>query len=954
MQVTSLQLQLDHQFADQARRTPDKVALMEGHRSITYAELDSLTGRGAAALRSRGIGEGSIVGLHINRSIAWVTGVLAILRAGAGVMPLPPDYPYSRLKGVLAHAGLHAVIHNQTTPLDPAASQLSLDIDELCSETSVPADTSDADGYGNTNRPAFVLCSSGSTGLPKMIVRSHRSFFHRLNWTWMRHPFVAGEVGCHKAHTTTTHGIYELFEPLLRGIPTVIVPDQEVRDLERFWWIVRSHGITRLLIVPSAMQASLDIPGFVPPPLQVLVLMGEHLQSGLARRIVGAFPEPTGLYSVYGSTEASSTLLCDLREFAQPGRELPLGRPITSDVGVHVLDGTLDPVTPGDAGRLFISGPALFTGYFKDPDLTSAVTILYPRNGERLYDTRDQVRRMPDGNLIFIGRVDDTVKIRGFRIELAEVERAMHAHPDITQTAVIATGGDTAEAALIGFFSPRSVDVTDVYRVLRDRLPSYMVPSTLVGLDAFPLTERSKLDRKQLLAEHLLRLRDRFDSYTLSDLEKRVAAVWERTLGHRRFALDSNFFEVGGTSLTASVLMHRLRTEFSLDRERLPEQFAYRFPTVEVMARHFGEADNQGSAVLRARSSILVTLRRATDTSKAPLFLVSSAGGTLGAYQKVAAALSFGGEILGIRDPLVYGEREPTEDFKCWVGHYVRAIKSRCPKGPYHIAAYSSAGAFGYEMARHLRQEGADVALLALIDPLDIGGCSSWHFGWWVTRAARSRRWLRELIRLAGRMRRPMGGLLRLLAERNPGQGLSLSAEEVRQLSEEAIQARGRLMALATLLELNTGLPLDLSDVEIPTHPPGNVLRTLQERFVQLIPGVDAQSIERIAVQYPLQARAQQAYVLKPFDVPVLLIEPTTPYGGLIEDQLRPYLNQLRAVRLELGAANARVSAITKRFGPLAPHYLCMRDDKFVSSLARELDQALETAPSAEPNSVSI
>lgn len=940
-------------FEEQSRRTPDQIALVEGARSITFAELDARSAQAAVALRNRGIAEGSVVGLHIDRSIDWVTSVLAILRTHAAVMPLPPNYPPTRLRDILAQAGLQAVIHNRATPLNPAFGQRSLDFDELCRKVAGEPALARDDHHGDVNRAAFVLCSSGSTGMPKMIVRSHRSFFHRLSWTWTQQPFLPGEVGCHKAHTTTTHGLYELFEPLLRGVPVVILPDREVRDLEQFWSIVNSRSVTRLLIVPSAMKASLDMPGFTPPALRVVVLMGEHLQSTLAQRMVDAFPATTRLYSIYGSTEASSTLAYDLRESARPGQELPLGRPITSDVGVHVLHRNLEPVEPGQSGRLYISGPALFNGYFRNPDLTSSVHIRHPRSAELLYDTRDDVLRTPDGNLIFVGRVDDTVKIRGFRVELTEVERAICAHPQVTQAAVVVTDNDASEAALIGFFTPRNVTDGEVYSVLRERLPPYMIPSALVGLDAFPLTERSKLDRKRLLAEHLPKLADELDDRAMSDSERRVAAQWERTLRHRRFDLHSSFFEVGGTSLTTSVLVHRLRAEFSLDRERLPEQFAYRFPTVESMARHLEGADESGPVMAGGGSSVLVTLRRATDASKAPLFLVSSAGGTVGAYRKVAAALRFEGEIIGVRDPYVDGDRDPTEGFERWVGHYLEAIRNYHPQGPYYLAAYSSAGAFGYDMARQLRQQGAEVGLLALIDPLDIGSCSWRNFGWWASRATHSNPWLRRVIRLAARLRQPSAKLLRALAIRRGDPIPVPSTDAHRQLREEAIQARGRLMALAALMELNTGLPLDLSDAEIPAQPPDSVLRALQDRAAQVMPGVDAQTIERIAIQYPLQARAQQAYALRPCDAPVLLVEPVTPYAGLVESQLRPYLSRLRVVRLELGAADARVSAISARFGSLAPHYLSMRDDRFAASLARELDLALDAADAAAPRHAS-
>ncbi|MGE0581054.1 MAG: AMP-binding protein [Steroidobacteraceae bacterium] len=941
---------LERLFEEQSRSTPDRVALIEGARSITYAQLDTRSARAAVALRNRGIAAGSVVGLHLDRSADWVASVLAILRTQAAVLPLPPNYPSARLGGILTQAGVQAVIHNRATPLDPALGQRTLDFDELCREPAGATAVGDEDDHGDVTRAAFVLCSSGSTGLPKMIVRSHRSFFHRLAWTWTTHPFMPGEVGCHKAHTTTTHGLYELFEPLLRGVPVLIVPDAQVRDLEQFWWIVKSQSVTRLLIVPSAMKASLDMPGFTPPPLRVVVLMGEHLQSGLAQRIVAAFPAATRLYSIYGSTEASSTLMCDLRD-ARPGEELPLGRPITGDVGVHVLQRNLEPVETGHSGRLYMSGPALFDGYFRNPELTSSVLIRHPDGTGLLYDTRDDVRRAPDGNLLFVGRVDDTVKIRGFRVELGEVERAICAHPAITQAAVVATGSDATEAMLIGFFTPRDVPPGEVYSALRDRLPPYMIPSALVGLDAFPLTERSKLDRRRLLAEHLPKRPDGLDDGAMSGFETRVAAQWERTLGHRRFDLHSSFFEVGGTSLTTSVLVHRLRVEFSLDRERLPGQFAYRFPTVASMAQHLeggGEAD---PAIADGGSPVLVTLRRATDASKAPLYFVAPSGGTIGAYQKVAAALRYEGEIVGVRDPFVDGDRDPTEGFKRWVGHYLDAIRNHQPRGPYYLAAYSSAGAFGYDMARQLRQQGAEVGLLALIDPLDIGGDSRRNFGWWACRAAHSHAWLRRLVRLAGWLRRPSARLLRALSTRRADRSTYPSTDEYHQLRAEAIQARGRLMAIAALMELNTGLPLDLSDAEIPAQPPGSVLQALQDRAARVMPGVDAETIERIAIQYPLQARSQQAYVLRPCDAPVLLVEPVTPYAGLLESQLRPYLGRLRAVRLELGAADARVSAISTRFGSLAPHYLSMRDDRFAASLAQELDLALEAASRYAPTS---
>jgi len=442
---------LHAQFEEQARRTPDRVPLYCGDRSITFADLKARSDRIAAALRSRGIRDGRLVGLPMERSIDYVTSVLGVLKANNAVVPLPPAYPEGRLRDILSFALLDAVIDHDETPLNPLLGGSVIHFSDWSSgageeESALP---------GSCDQPAFVLCSSGSTGTPKMIVRSHRSFFHRLTWTWGKHPYASGEVCCQKAYMTTTHAIYELFEPILRGTPVVIIPDQEVRNLELFWETITRRGISRLLIVPSALQASLDMPGFVAPPIKVLVLMGEYVHPGLAGRAVQVFPEQTQLFSIYGSTEASSTLVCDLRASFRAGEELPLGTPISPDVRAYVLGTDLAEVAPGDAGMLYVGGPALFKEYLRNPALTASVLVSAPDGAGNLYNSNDQVRLTSDGSLQFVGRVDDTVKIRGFRVDLQEVERTLLLHPGISQAAVLTSESDAGSAMLLAFFTPR-------------------------------------------------------------------------------------------------------------------------------------------------------------------------------------------------------------------------------------------------------------------------------------------------------------------------------------------------------------------------------------------------------------------------------------------------------------------------------------------------------------------
>jgi len=875
----------------------------------------------------------------MERSIDYVIGLLAILKSNSAVVPLPPSYPEGRLRDILSFAALDAVIDDDDTPLSPLLNDSVLHFSDLSRGVGEGQSTI----LGSSDQAAFVLCSSGSTGTPKMIVRSHRSFFHRLRWTWDNHPYVSGEVCCQKAYMTTTHAIYELFEPLLRGIPVVIVPDQEMRNLELFWDTIKRRAISRLLIVPSALQASLDMPGFVAPPVKVLVLMGEYVHPRLAGRAIESFPEPTRLYSIYGSTEASSTLVCDLKESFRPGAELPLGTPISADVRAYVLGPDLERVATGDVGRLYIQGPALFKEYLKNPALTGSVFVKAP-DGGNLYDTHDQVRLMADGNLHFVGRIDDTVKIRGFRVDLQEVERTLLLHPEVSQAAVLLHQSDAGSSKLLAFFTPGTVDQSDVYRVLRDRLPAYMVPSVLVGLSELPLTSSGKIDRRQLLEDYANRASTGAPSRDQSETEARVAAVWMDVLKHGDLRRDSSFFEVGGTSLTVFAAIHRLREAFHLDRSQLSDQSVYQYPTLAALAAYIDGVTSGSAPLASPTNAILVTLKRGSDRSLPPLFVIASSGGTLGAYEKLVRALKTKRDVVGVRDPFIWGERTPTMGFQSWVTLYVDAIRERQPRGPYHLGAYSSAGPFGYEVAQHLRREGEEVALLALIDPLGIDQKSTRHFGYWAFRARSMRRPFKRLVLLAGWLRLAVPSVIRdggLSGRDNPN---PMTEEQFLRCAAQARKNKVHMVGLSALLELNTGLPVALTDMELSQVEPNQYLAVLLARVKAVAPEIEAGTIENIAIQYYcLQTRAMQAYRLQRYEGKVVIFEPDGPDKGLVAAQFRPYVRNLRVRFLKLGGQSERTRTVSERFPKgLRLHYLSMRDDEFVTRLSEELEALLQ------------
>jgi thioesterase domain-containing protein len=739
----------------------------------------------------------------------------------------------------------------------------------------------------------------------------------------------------------TTHAVYELFEPLLRGIPVCIISDSEARTFESFWDTIERRAISRLLIVPSVLQASLDMPEFSPPEIKVLTLMGEYVSPALARRTIAAFPQTTRIYSIYGSTEASSTLVCNLRESIDLGSELPLGEPISPDVRAHVLDDQLEPVDAGSRGMLHIAGTALFSEYFRDPALTDAVFVTL-RSGERVYRTNDAVRRTSDGALQYLGRTDHVVKIRGFRVDLQEVEKALARHPDLSHCAVVATEDRNGDAMLAAFVSPANVPATEVYRALREHLPDYMVPSRVIGMDALPLTASGKVDRRKLAESCATSIAaapappGRLRSQT----ERTLADVWKDVLGHDAFDVDSNFFEVGGTSLKTFAVISRAERAFGFERGRLSGNAIYRQPTIEGLASYIDSVREGRAHPMVPDESVLVTLKAGRDAGAAPLFVISSAGGTLGAYEKLVRALMTTREVIGVRDAFLWGKRDPTLGFQSWVSLYLGAIRERQPKGPYYIVAYSSAGAFGYEIARQLRRIGEEIALLALIDPLAIDSSDKRRFGHWAFNARFMRPEVARIVQFGGRLRQT--ARRRKYAESTFANDFAFTREQFLDLEAHLKADQKHILQLSTLLELNTGLPIALTPTELAALEPSRYFDALLAKMAALVPDVDKELLAKLVVQYQLQVRSQHQYRLQKFDGTLVMFDPAGPYHGLLASLFRPYVHRLSVHGPALGTPTDRVRELGKRFSnSVRSHFLSMRDDAYVQTVARELDKLL-------------
>lgn len=931
-------------FREQALRTPNRTALIAGDDRVTYGELLESVEAVARGLKSLEGELGRPIGLHLDRSIAWASATLGILTAGSPVVPLPLTFPVERLRRIMEAASIDLVVTDDG-PHELAARKTA-SVSQLAG-LSPRRDNGPTFPAASPTNPAFVLSSSGSTGSPKLIVRSHRSFFHRLSWTWERHPYVEGDVCCQKAHMTTTHSIYELFEPLLAGVPVVLLSDDTVRDLDSFWRTLEEHAVSRLLIVPSYLRVSLEAPGFAPPSLRVLVLMGEPVDGELAERTVAAFPASTSIYSIYGSTEASSTLVCDLREPWGEGAP-PLGVPMSDSVVPMVLKSDGSVARPGERGRLHIAGPPVFDGYLGRDGL--AETVLSPSSETGpVYDTRDDVLVASHGTLRYLGRADHVVKVRGYRVDLLEVEGTLLKQPEVTAAAVVVQDRGVDGVLLAGFVSPADVEIGSLRARLAEVLPEYMVPSRLLAVETMPLTDSGKVDRATLkasvsgarAAEGARAAAADLDEFSDGSPRPRTESVlrreWIEVLGHDHFGREHTFFEVGGTSLTVFSLVHRLRKALGLSGDELSAETVYRFPTIATLAERLDAPDSGAEGV--GGQPTLVRLRRGSVSGAAPLFVVGSAGGTVGAYEKMVGALETDRDVFGIRDPFLWGARDPGEGFHAWIDAYMDAIRRRQPKGPYYLCAYSSAGAFGYEIARRFRASGEAIGLLVLIDPLAMDRGDRSRFGYWVLRSTYGRGFVRAATRTVGLLRRRWS-LPGSIDSEGTQDGRAFSVQEMQEIADGSLRDPGRLMMISALMELDTGLPLALDEGDLGLDRE-LAFDTFLGHLEEQLPELDREMIRRIVVQYEVQVRSQHAYRLSPLDAPVLLFEPKTRYAGLIAAQLRPYVRDLKSYEIELSKPTQRTAQLCERFGALAGHYRSIRDPHFVEAVAREVSRHL-------------
>ena len=558
---------IHHLVEEQARRSPDAPAVISRGQALTYRELDEKAGRLARRLQRMGAGPEKIVAICADRSLEMMAGLQGILKSGAAYLPMDPSYPFERLQFVLedSKAVLLLVPQKMRTQFGAAGARIVL-IDS--DGEDVPPESP---GNVQSRNLAYVIYTSGSTGKPKGVMVEHCNV---INFFAGMDLILGDEPGVWLAVTSIAFDIsvLELFWPLVRG-GTVVIQSDADRLAPGEYGIasqIRNCGITHLQCTPSLARLlalnreCLESMG----SLKKLILGGEALSPALVgqlRRTVRG-----DILNLYGPTETT------IWSAAYPVRgdeaTIPIGRPI-ANTSLYVLDEELRNVPIGDPGELFIGGRGVARGYLGKPELTAERFPANPFRGDssdRIYRTGDLARYRDDGNVEFLGRVDNQVKILGFRIEPEEIESVLGQHPCVSTAAVVAVDSSSGEKELIGYAVPKvpdSITVAELRIYLQRRLPAHMVPARLSILDALPTTPNGKTDRKTLAERSRSAGGETAQTVSSDGIERLIVKICSEILKTARVPTDRNFLDLGLMSLQVAELAARLGE--ALNREIL-------------------------------------------------------------------------------------------------------------------------------------------------------------------------------------------------------------------------------------------------------------------------------------------------------------------------------------------------------------------------------------------------
>ncbi|MFJ6017422.1 amino acid adenylation domain-containing protein [Streptomyces sp. NPDC092952] len=701
-----------HQLiAETAARRPDAVAITApaprgAARRMTYAELDRRSEASARRLRGLGVGAGSVVALCLDKSPELLVELLAILRAGGAYLPIPADHPADRVAHAVRTAEAVLVLTADDAGRDRLAGlpARTLTLREL--HEAAPADG--PGGPVDPDAPAYVIHTSGSTGLPKAVRVSHRNLASAYG-AWLQEYRLDRDVRVHLQMAAPSFDVFtgDVVRALCSGGNLVLVDRDLLFDTERLYATMREERVDCAEFVPAVVRGlmehcerrslRLDF-------MRLLVVGSDVWKVAEYRRLHELCGPGTRLINSYGVTEATIDSACfeGPLDDLEPGRMVPIGRPLSNST-LHVLDAHGEPVPPGVPGELWIGGEGVALGYAGDPELTDSRFVTRTLSREpgaspvRLYRSGDAARWDADGRIHLLGRADDQIKLRGHRIELGEIEAHLAQRPELARAVVTVRPDARGEDVLCAYCVPVEGETPDrraLRRHLADRLPGYMVPAHFVTVPRLPLTANGKVDPTALPMPRF-DLEDQPEEKPRTPFEVSMARHWKELLVLERVGLTHEFFESGGSSIKLIELIHRLRKEYGVG---IPVSLLYRVTTLHGMA---------ASVERLATGSVFEDLPYLGFNSdqERTVFCFPPAGGHGLVYREFSTRMP---EYRLIAFNYVPGTDK--------VARYADLVEADQPTGRCLLLGYSLGGNLAFEVAKELEDRGRDVAHVVVLD----------------------------------------------------------------------------------------------------------------------------------------------------------------------------------------------------------------------------------------------
>ncbi|WP_291584138.1 amino acid adenylation domain-containing protein [Clostridium sp. UBA6640] len=543
-------------FELQVEKTPDDIAVAFKNQNLTYRELNERANNLALLLREKGAKPDSIVGIMINRSVEMLIGIMGILKSGGAYLPIDPKNPKERIDYIIKDAQIETIVTSEEI-----AKGINFygHIVDLQKDVIYASKNTNVTLVNSSNDLAYVIYTSGSTGNPKGVMIEHRqvnNFIHAINSETSLNKF--NSILC---LTTISFDIFclETIVPLTQGLKVVISDEDDSINSNKIAGIIEEHNIEVMQSTPSRFKMLLDSDKFKQAMINIkLILVGGE---SLTKHVLDEFNkyEKLEVYNVYGPTETTVWSTC---KYIKNEDKITIGKPI-KNTKIYILDSNNRVVPIGVSGELCISGDGVARGYLNNTSLTEEKFIKNPFcDNSRMYKTGDLARWLPDGSIEFLGRIDSQVKLRGYRIELGEIENSLMCYENVNEAVVIIKEMDDNERYICAYItSGNDLNEIELKAFLRKTLPEYMIPTYFTKLDKLPLTNNGKINRRFLPKPILNKSLNKYEG-PRNDIEEKLVKMWSEILGFENISINDKFFDIGGHSLKAILLISKIQKEF--------------------------------------------------------------------------------------------------------------------------------------------------------------------------------------------------------------------------------------------------------------------------------------------------------------------------------------------------------------------------------------------------------